>query len=218
MNIPKEKLDKAKEQLKKEFDGIDEIIEQLFRILASWRDSITRPVVVPIFGMTGVGKTSLINRAIELLDLSDRTFKFTCGSSDEHDHSSKFQNDLISRLGFSEYDCCTSITLIKSDSVFILDECQKMRTINMGMETPRAEYNEIWKLLDEGSIDYKVDGFGPICTKHEQLVDMLCECIERGCENTPEYTKRADDFFAFSDHNNCERIYDAVYEFTGHGD
>ena len=182
MNIPKEKLDKAKEQLKKEFDGIDEIIEQLFRILASWRDSITRPVVVPIFGMTGVGKTSLINRAIELLDLSDRTFKFTCGSSDEHDHSSKFQNDLISRLGFSEYDCCTSITLIKSDSVFILDECQKMRTINMGMETPRAEYNEIWKLLDEGSIDYKVSDSSDVMTMEKWFV-VLNEILRPKCKD-----------------------------------
>ena len=58
-----------------------------------------------MFGMTGVGKTSLVNRAIELLGLADRTFKFTCGSANVNDNSSKFQNDLISRLGFSEFDC-----------------------------------------------------------------------------------------------------------------
>lgn len=182
MNIPKEKLDKAKEQLKKEFDGIDDIIEQLFRVLASWRDTISRPVVVPMFGMTGVGKTSLINRTIELLELSDRTFKFTCGSSDSNDHSTKFQNRLISKIGFSEYDCCTSITLVKSDSVFVLDECQKMRTINMGREFDRSEYNEIWKLLDEGGIDYEVSDSSDVMTIEKWYV-VLNEILRPKCKD-----------------------------------
>ena len=175
MNIPKEKLDQAKQQLKKEFDGIDDIIEQLFRILASWRDTANRPVVVPVFGMTGVGKTSLINRAIELLDLSDRTFKFTCGSADEHDHSTKFQNNLIDRLGYSDYGY-TSIKLVNSDSVFVFDECQKMRTINMGVEVDRPEYNEIWKLLDEGGIDYQISDAADL-TMLEKWFVILNEII-----------------------------------------
>ncbi|MCR5454360.1 MAG: hypothetical protein K6F33_05180 [Bacteroidales bacterium] len=182
MNITKAKLDKVKEQLKKEFDGIDDIIEQLFRILASWRDSANRPVVVPVFGMTGVGKTSLINRTIELLDLSDRTFKFTCGSSDAHNNETKFQNDLISRLGYSQYDNYTSLSLIKSDSVFVFDECQKMRTINMGVEMDRSEYNEIWKLLDEGGVDYKVSDSSGI-TSLEQWHVVLEEILRPKCGN-----------------------------------
>ena len=182
MNIPKEKLDQAKLQLKSEFDGIDDIIEQLFRILASWRDTANRPTIVPMFGMTGVGKTSLVNRAIDLLGLADRTFKFTCGSANVNDNSSKFQNDLISRLGFSEFDCCTSITLIKSDSVFILDECQKMRTINMGVETNRSEYNEIWKLLDEGCIDYQMSDSSDVMTIEKWYV-VLNEILRPKCKD-----------------------------------
>lgn len=62
----------------------------------------------------------------------------------------------------------------------------------------------------DGGMNYETMGFGPICTGHEQVVDELCAAMERQCANTPEYTKRADDFFAFDDHNSCERIYNEV--------
>ena len=34
--------------------------------------------------------------------------------------------------------------------------------------------------------------------------------MERGCTIEAEYIRRADDFFAFDDHNNCQRIYQEV--------
>jgi CDP-glycerol glycerophosphotransferase (TagB/SpsB family) len=62
----------------------------------------------------------------------------------------------------------------------------------------------------DGGMNYETMGFGPICTGHEQVVNELCEAMERQCANTPEYIKRADDFFAYDDHNSCQRIYEAV--------
>lgn len=66
---------------------------------------------------------------------------------------------------------------------------------------------------DPGKINYETMGFGPICRTHEQIVNTLCEYMDNNCENPQEYVRRADDFFAFRDHNNCKRIYECVSEF-----
>ena len=67
---------------------------------------------------------------------------------------------------------------------------------------------------EEGGLIYETMGFGPICKDNEQIVDTLCEYMENGCQTKEEYIKRADDFFAFNDHNNCERIYNEIKQFT----
>ena len=43
-------------------------------------------------------------------------------------------------------------------------------------------------------------------------MSTLCEYMENGCKMLPEYVKRADNFFAFDDFNNCQRIYHAIQE------
>ncbi len=57
---------------------------------------------------------------------------------------------------------------------------------------------------------YQKDAFGPVINNHELLVEQLCEYMKNGCRTKQEYIDRADRFFAFKDHNNCARIYDAI--------
>ncbi len=54
---------------------------------------------------------------------------------------------------------------------------------------------------------YAEMGFGPIIEEHEELVDELIRLMENGCKNTEMYLERANDFFAFDDYNNCQRIF-----------
>ncbi len=63
---------------------------------------------------------------------------------------------------------------------------------------------------EEGGLIYDTMGFGPICKNNDEIVETLCQYMKSGCKMQPEYVKRADDFFAFNDFNNCERIYHAV--------
>ncbi|MBQ9375511.1 MAG: CDP-glycerol glycerophosphotransferase family protein, partial [Ruminococcus sp.] len=56
-------------------------------------------------------------------------------------------------------------------------------------------------------------GFGPICTNHEQIIDTLCRYMDNNCVMEDMYKARVDDFFEYSDYNNCERIYEKVVEF-----
>ncbi len=65
----------------------------------------------------------------------------------------------------------------------------------------------------EGGLIYSTMGFGPICTGHEQIIAELCGYMKRGCRMKDEYRKRADQFFAFDDFRNAERIYQEVMKF-----
>lgn len=65
----------------------------------------------------------------------------------------------------------------------------------------------------EGGLIYDTMGFGPICTTHEQIVGALCEYMKDGCQMKDEYKQRADQFFAYDDFHNAERICQAVLEF-----
>ncbi len=66
---------------------------------------------------------------------------------------------------------------------------------------------------EDGIFFYDTMGFGEICTRTEQLVDMLCEYMENACVMKEMYRKRADDFFVHADHQNCERIYHEIMKF-----
>lgn len=57
---------------------------------------------------------------------------------------------------------------------------------------------------NEGYFEYDVDGFGPVVTKEEELIDEIIKCIE---DNNEEYIKREEEFFPLHDNDNCKRHY-----------
>ena len=61
-----------------------------------------------------------------------------------------------------------------------------------------------------GYFDYERDGFGPVCYDYESTVNAIISAIENGCVMEKKYHKRAEDFFAFRDGKNCERIYQEI--------
>ena len=66
---------------------------------------------------------------------------------------------------------------------------------------------------EAGGLKYDTMGFGPICKNNEQIVNTLCAYMDNDCKTEEKYIKRADDFFAFNDHNNCERIYNEIKKY-----
>ena len=66
---------------------------------------------------------------------------------------------------------------------------------------------------EEGSFIYETMAFGEIAKNSEQLIDILAEYMENGCVMKEMYRKRADDFFMYSDHNNCHRIYEDLMDY-----
>ena len=71
---------------------------------------------------------------------------------------------------------------------------------------------------EAGGLEYETMGFGPICRNHEQIVSTLCSYMKKQCVMEDMYKQRVDDFFEYSDHNNCERIFKEVVKFQNRFD
>ena len=75
-------LENAKKVLKQEFVGIDTVIEKVIDSLVTWflfPELQDRPVVINLWGMTGVGKTALVVRLANLLDYDKKFFRYDMG-------------------------------------------------------------------------------------------------------------------------------------------
>jgi len=176
MNIPKAKLEQVSAQLKSEFIGIDEIIDKLINIMASWNDNIVRPIVVPIFGMTGVGKTSVITRMIELLNLQDRTTNVPIGVSTKSSSDTRPAKVLLQSLGFADWDNFKSITDVPEDSILIIDEIQQLRTKDEDGNEQDSEFNELYKIIDNGYVDYIPTGASDKA-RYEKCLQVLTKYV-----------------------------------------
>jgi cell division protease FtsH len=137
-------LEQVADQLKTEFVGLDAIIDRIINLMRSWYlipEIQQRPQVINLWGMTGVGKTSLIDRLIELLDLEDRYKRVNMGK-DEH-------RNPVERALSDTYD-----HFHEQPFVLALDEFQHARTLDkMGMEKDEDRSTLLWELLGSGSID-----------------------------------------------------------------
>lgn len=138
-------LDNAVFQLKKEFIGIDNVIDQIAAAITSWfffPEMQDRPVIINLWGLTGIGKTSVIKRLSELLDYNEHYFRFDLG-------------ECTGRY-FDIQDSFKDIYTNCDGTPFIigLDEFQLARTINEEQEEiDRASIRSVWDLLDSGKFD-----------------------------------------------------------------
>lgn len=63
---------------------------------------------------------------------------------------------------------------------------------------------------EKGYFDYETMGFGPVCYDYESTVNAIIQAIENNCVMEEQYQNRVDDFFAYRDGKNCERIYQEI--------
>ena len=63
---------------------------------------------------------------------------------------------------------------------------------------------------ENGYFKYKTMGFGEVCREENDLVQLLKEYIENDCKMKEKYIKRVDDFFLYTDKNNCKRVHEAI--------
>ena len=65
-------------------------------------------------------------------------------------------------------------------------------------------------LIEQQCFDFQQNGFGEILTDHNELVNMLINCMENDCKMNKKYTKRVKNYFEHIDRNSCKRIYEAL--------
>lgn len=59
----------------------------------------------------------------------------------------------------------------------------------------------------KGYFSYERDAFGPVCYDYESTVEALIDQINKDCIMEKVYKERVKHFFAYTDRNNCSRVY-----------
>jgi hypothetical protein len=144
INAKRDALSAIANTLKGEFFGLDTIIDQVMRSIEAWYvcpNIITRPVIVNLWGMTGVGKTALVRRLSSLLGFSDRFVEVVMDGGSQHGY---WSSTLASILRDSKID-------EGAPGILLLDEMQRFRTIDaLGGDVEVERYADTWTLLSDG--------------------------------------------------------------------
>ena len=137
------RLDEASRVLKSTFFGIDTIIDQVISGINSWyffAEYQSRPRIINLWGMTGVGKSDLVKTLVEVLELDADFYSFDCG-------------EMVGKNINLVREALTPLNELRPGrpQVLFFDEFQLMRSINeegneLGNENARA----VWNLLDSG--------------------------------------------------------------------
>ncbi len=64
----------------------------------------------------------------------------------------------------------------------------------------------------KGYFDDERDGFGEVEYTLEGTVARIVEYMEAGCKMKEKYQKRAEQYFAYRDQKNCQRVFDKIME------
>jgi cell division protease FtsH len=124
---------------------------------------------VNLWGLTGVGKTSLVNRLVELIDFEDSYYRFDLG---EKEGSFSFRDSL-------DELCQNNDT---SPVIIALDEIQHSRTVSgpFRQEIENDKNRMIWEMIDSGRIQYVEWKRG--LWSFEDLIYKLLHLLKAGVE------------------------------------
>lgn len=148
--IEKDKIiSDAEQTLLNEFIGIDNVIHEVMRNVRMWYlfpETLERPMVINLFGLTGCGKTSLVRRLLELID-ADKYTSFYNMNDTKNSRSWEFDIDDDER------------DRSRKNMVFVYDEFQHASTINKEGEElyEKHEIPDLWDLIDSGLLRRRVD-------------------------------------------------------------
>jgi hypothetical protein len=147
INEKRNLLNNACADLKKEFIGLDKIIDEIADIMLPWwlfPQHQMRPLIINLWGMTGSGKTALIKRLSELIQYHNLLLRFDMGEFGNNSSFLKFT--LTGQL--EQFN--------NSAPIIVLDEFQFAKTKDEnGKEVNNTALRIIWDLLDSGELLYE---------------------------------------------------------------
>lgn len=145
--IKRQKLRAVSDILKKRFLGLDEVIDDVIGLMTPWYifpEAQRRPTVINLWGLTGSGKTALVQSLVELLDYRKLYTHIDMGEF-ESDSATWIKNIFTDDLSFFH----------EKPALICLDEFQFARTLDAhANELGKDKLRVIWDLLDSGKIEY----------------------------------------------------------------
>ena len=141
----KERLDAAVAELKRVFIGIDEVIDELADALRIWYlmpEVLSRPIIINLWGMTGVGKTDLVRRLVRALDFQERFAEVELTNGDSTSWFSSVAS-VLERNGINDV----------APKIVLFDEIQRFNTIDGdGQPLVSTKFADFWELLSDGRL------------------------------------------------------------------
>jgi len=138
-------LELLRVRLKEDFVGIDEIVDSLLDYIQIWYlmpEILTRPIIVCLWGMTGVGKTDLVRKLVQYLDFQERFAEVELGNTDNTTYFSSV-SAILSANGIID----------NKPSIVLFDEIQRFYTIDSdGSPVQSTKFNDFWELLSDGRL------------------------------------------------------------------
>ena len=120
--IRKQKLDDLKAALREKFLGLDDVIDEVISLMMPWYlfpEAQLRPTIINLWGLTGSGKTALVQKIVEVLDHRNLYSHLGMGEFDS-DSASWMKNILTDDLSFFH----------EKPALICLDEFQFARTVD----------------------------------------------------------------------------------------
>jgi len=153
----REALYVIRDELKTEFFGLDAIIDRVIDSVSTWYllpQALSYPVIINLWGLTGVGKTALVRSLVKKLQFQD---KFVEIQMDGFSIGSGFYQDSICSI------LQASAINEGEPGILLLDEFQRFRTIELDSKGDSKEldvkrFQDVWMLLSDGkfSTDYSL--------------------------------------------------------------
>lgn len=144
INTKKQRLETIKKELKREFIGIDYIIEELVDYIQIWYlmpEILTRPIIVNLWGMTGVGKTDLIRKLVSKLEYQDRFVEVELSNGESTWNSNV--SSILETNGIND----------AKPAIVLFDEIQRFYTIDSeGKPLLNTRFQDFWELLSDGKL------------------------------------------------------------------
>ena len=143
----KQRLQEIALKLKERFLGLDGVIDEVMSLVTPWYlfpEAQLRPTVINLWGLTGSGKTALVQGLVEFLDYR-RLYTHIDMGEFESDSASWIKTIFTNDLDFFH----------QKPALICLDEFQFAKTLDgNGNELGKDKLRVIWDLLDSGKIEY----------------------------------------------------------------
>jgi rubrerythrin len=140
-----QELAKARADLQEAFVGIDDVIDELIDGIRVWYlmpEVLSRPVILNLWGMTGVGKTDLVRKLVKSLGQQERFIEVELSNGDTTSYHSSV-GAVLDRNGMND----------DKPKIVLFDEIQRFNTLDAdGKPLVNTKFTDFWELLSDGRL------------------------------------------------------------------